>query len=446
MGLSTPLRDGRGDAAGAQFARLQATLVGATTLVRHLVHLRAQPGAPRIHNCACALSSTAAFLGADIPGATGAAGLTAEAAGLAALGEAAERYACAVIPWERLTHASAARLGPAALGMDAFPHYLPAQFDDPQFPVRPWTPATAMYWARAHCLASGAARFVPAPLVYIPYLYRDTILRSDFVAIGVSTGASAGPDRTRARLGGLLECIERDAFMIVWMRRLRMPRLDIRSNDQLAALYDKHYAGCRIEFHLVDITLDIAVPTVLCIGIAQGKRGPFAVVGCATRTSLVAACAKALLEAAQCHAWASHLMVERADWRPAPDYANIVEFEDHVRLYCEPEMVRELDFLVHGAVLKPIPAQPPARSPEDDVRQVQAALAACGLDAVEVDLTPRDIAEAGLQVVKILVPGLAPLTSIHSMPALASPRYQDVPARLGLAGDAAFNRVPHPFP
>lgn len=427
---------------------LRQTLVGPVSLIRELVEIRPAAGAPQVYNFSSVLCNTEAILGARVPGATGAAGLTRREAEMGAIGEAVERYAAAYIPWERLQLGSAGALGDEAIGIDAFAIYEDAMYDRPGFPLARYADDKRLYWCEARRLGDGARRWVPAPLVYIPYQYQDAQGRSDFVAMGVSSGQACHSDRAAARLSGLYECIERDAFMIAWTRGLQVPRLDIDSNPALSRLFGQVYDGRHVAFHLFDLTLDIEVPTVLCVAIANGPKGRFACVGCATRLDLQEACEKALLECAQCLAWARYLIQARADWVPAPDFGNVLTFEDHVRLYCEPEMLRELDFLLETPLRAPVPAlAEPRPTVEQRVETVLQRLRARGLQALEVELTPPDLDGSGLHTVRVLVPGLATLTSIHAWPALACPRYQQVPALLGRpCRFERANPAPHPFP
>jgi ribosomal protein S12 methylthiotransferase accessory factor len=72
-----------------------------------------------------------------------------------------------------------------------------------------------------------------------------------------------------------------------------------------------------------------------------------------------------------------------------------------------------------------------------------------GLDVIACDLTTPDVAELGLSVVRVVVPGLHPLFMGHSNRVLGGTRLYAVPSRLGLRGLApgqADNPYPHPFP
>ncbi len=154
-------------------------------------------------------------------------------------------------------------------------------------------------------------------------------------------------------------------------------------------------------------------------------------------------------EACQGATWVWELMHSRADWRPLPDFSNIVSFEDHVRLYCEPDMVAQMNFITQTPFSRSIKqAEPRPELPEAALEEVLHEVERAGLEAIAVDLTTPEIQELGFYAPKVLVPGLAPLTARHFLPALASPRYTEVPARLGVTDciHHEWDPAPHPFP
>jgi ribosomal protein S12 methylthiotransferase accessory factor len=156
-----------------------------------------------------------------------------------------------------------------------------------------------------------------------------------------------------------------------------------------------------------------------------------------------------MTECAQGAAWANELIRSKPDWRPEPGFTNVRTFEDHVRLYCEPEMACNLDFIMRTPRSRDFAAREQgAESATLSLRNCLAELERNGLEAIAVDLTTPEIAELGLSVPKVLVPGLAPLTAVHAMPALGSPRFREVPKKLGLTDPIhdQINPTPHPFP
>jgi ribosomal protein S12 methylthiotransferase accessory factor len=419
-------------------------MVGPTSIVRSVRTILNAPGEPRLFSVASVPSSTEPILGADVAGSTGAMAETWEEAAVAAIGECVERYCCAVQPAD-LRVATAREVGDEALTIDDLEIYDPRQYDHPRFPFARQVPDLPVTWAPTESLVDGHRRLVPACLVYIPYVPRlpDS---TDMLALSVSSGQACHSERTLALLSGICEVIERDAFMITWMRRIPATRLRIEDDPELAPWFAEFFGGSSLDMRVYRLASDIAVPTILCVARGVSEAGPFACVGASTRPVERDAVRKAVVEAAQGAVWVRDLIRTLPDWEPGADYRNVRDFPDHVRLYGMPEMVHHLDFLDDGGT------DAVAAGPRPDVAaQVQAcvdAVTAVGLEPYVTDITSREVAECGLHVVKVMIPGTAQLYAMHGLPHLGSRRYTTVPQALGLDGEVhrTFNPVPHPFP
>ena len=73
-----------------------------------------------------------------------------------------------------------------------------------------------------------------------------------------------------------------------------------------------------------------------------------------------------------------------------------------------------------------------------------------GLDVVVVDQTAREQEAVGLTSVKVLIPGLLPMTFGHRNRRVDLPRLRELPVRLGHRAEplarGEINPYPHPFP
>jgi ribosomal protein S12 methylthiotransferase accessory factor len=426
-------------------AGARETLLGRAGLVRGLQSARRTPGDPRLFSVSALPASTGVYTHANAVGEANAAGLTWEEAARCAIGECLERYACLEYDPAALLLASEAELGDEAVGLARFAMWSDAQYDQPRFPFpRPHRDAP-IRWVEARSLVTDARRYVPACLVFVPYAPRD---RQDLQSTSMSSGQACHLDATRALLAGLYEVIERDAFVIAWLRQLQLPRVDASTDPELAALVGRHFTGTGLVPHFFDITLDLGLPTFLCVCEGRSARGPMFTVGAATRASAREAAAKALVEAGQAWFWARELLAALPDWRPAADWSNVRDFPDHVRLYAEPDMARHLAFLLDTPARRELPPRDADRPPPPDAALARAVelVAAAGHDVLAIDTTPRDVAAAGYVTVKVLVPGLATIWCDQFLPPLGSPRLRRVPEALGLPAAPGFHLVPHPFP
>jgi ribosomal protein S12 methylthiotransferase accessory factor len=423
-----------------------ATLLGRCGVIHELRPLRLEAGDPRVHAFEGVPARAVLVAGRDVAGGVGGVGLTEDEALICAIGECVERYATAVYDADALPFASEAELGDAAVGVAAFQLFSPRQYAHPEFPFAQPRADVPMHWARARRLSDGAPRLVPASLVYLPWRPLDP--SSDLHFLSVSTGQACHPDGARATLTGLYEVIERDAYMLTWLRRLPLPRVDPRTDPAVAAIVDAALGGTELVLHVFDMTLDTRVPAYLCYADGPSPHGRVIGTGAAARLDARAALVKAVLESVHTWLYARDILERRPGYQPAPDYADVREFEDHVRLFCNPEMREHLGFLLDGdARAAPRDDRPPATA-EGELAEVLARLAAVGLEAYEVDVAPADVAACGYRVVKVLIPGAVPLTAIHAIPSVGSARLDSVPRALGwdAALAAPLSSIPHSFP
>ncbi len=426
----------------------KASLVGPAGLISRLEQILSGPGEPRMFTVSSITANLQNISSTWIPGSQGASGFSSEEATIGAIGETIERYCAACYDWDDLTYASQREIGPEAIGMDRFSLYTDDIYEQPNSFLTRWRPDLPLYWARGESMITGETRYVPAEMVYTPYLL-DNPKKAPMVATGVSTGQACHTNKTQALLSGICEAIERDAFMITWMRRIPPVRLEIHEDPFLSRVYSRYFDCPSVKFEVYSIGLDWPVPVVLCVGRGVTRRGPFINVGASARVSERDAALKALTEGSQGTAWVREIVRSRKDWRPAPDFRNLITFEDHLYTYCFPEHISGAGFILNTPASRPVLEDSPASGdPQTALAFCVDAIAAKGLEPIAVDLTTPEIADLGFFVPKVLVPGLAHLTAVHTMPALATPRYTEVPRALGLTDPihSQWNPDPHPFP
>jgi ribosomal protein S12 methylthiotransferase accessory factor len=367
----------------------------------------------------------------------------------AALGEVAERHAAACVPDEELVLASAEELGEQAIDPARFALFAPEQYARPGFPFSPFTRSTRIRWARGRALADGRRVFLPAQLVYLPWRRRV----DGEVAIGYSTssGLACGDDETGATLAALLELVERDAFMIVWNTRLSLPLLIEEPAGELARFEERFLAPTLLRHRLVDLSPFLDVPVVLA-SVRAHRRGPGELgIGAGAAPTPTTAAKKALAEAYAVRSAAGRL------WRLGPrrfrnDFGDVTTFDDHVHVYADPQRAVAAAFLEASSTRRLLSEVRPLEGLDDGERlaSLLQRLAVANLEAYAVDVTSHDIREAGLTVVRAVVPELCPLDVRHDARFLGGARLRSEPSRLGfrprpLRHDE-LNPDPHPFP
>jgi ribosomal protein S12 methylthiotransferase accessory factor len=365
----------------------------------------------------------------------------------AALGEAVERYSASYIPAEQLVLASASELGSEALDPSRFALFSADQLASAGFPFEPFTSDTRVRWVRGFAVPSGAPAWFPAQLVYLSW--RRLATGEAPIAYATSSGTACACTPDEAVLAGLLELVERDAFMIVWANRLSLPRLDWTASTDLGELAARYFDPSGLSYAAVDLSGILDVPTVL--GVVRGGDGPLGV-GAAAAPTVEEAWLKALAEAFSVRSWVCSLPLD-SRWPPGHvDFGDVRTFTDHVRFYADPERAAAADFLDCSAAARDVTCVPPLDGScvSDWIDCLGDRITAAGAAAYAVDVTAPDVAAAGLCVVKTLSPELCMLDVAYDGRFLGGPRLVRAAHERGLRpaplAPGEINPYPHPFP
>jgi ribosomal protein S12 methylthiotransferase accessory factor len=353
-----------------------------------------------------------------------------------ALVEALERYN-GLSPPHACVWASYAEVADRALRPDALPLFSKQQYAKPNFPFTPFDEEQPIKWAQAWNLTQQRPVLVPASAAW--YGFDDSLLGD--CSNGVAAHSSAG----LALVNGVLELIERDAFMIHWLNRMAPPRVAVASlNDERATRLLKAVEFNGYEPLLLDITTDLGIPAFLALGVHRAGEKPALRVGAGAALVAGQAVRRALNELYAASHGPGPL------WRPAASLAptDVVTLADHGHAYAHPDWLDKAAFLWSSAKQ----AEPPsalAHLPAPPLATLISRLADHGHEVIGVDITAPDIAKHHLSIVRAIVPGLQPL-ALGPGPRLGGRRPFDVPVRMGArrqpAVEADLNLVPHCFP
>lgn len=416
------------------------------SMVRGLMSLCPDPGDPQLFLSLAAPSNPKLF-GEKQHGlidfyASGM-GFTLEEANIAAVAEAVERYCAAYVIPEHTVLASWEQLGEDALHPEELPLFTKEQHEQWQFPYRPFTQQSKIRWVQSHSLTTDRSKWVPAAIVWDSY--KPQSLDEDPICFGLMTGSAAGVTKEQAMIGGLLEIIERDAFMIMWYNSLSLPRLDIRNHpvsEPFRSLLDES----RFELNVVDTTSDLGVPSAF--GVLKTQDGKLSIGGSA-RLSMEDAVRKTLMEISQLFIGNKSQIYAKS--LPSLLPHQITDYGLRLPYYEQPFAHEELAFTTASDKLHPILDSQRAKGSETErLNYLVRQLANRGLEALCVDITTDDARELGLHVVKMIVPGSVQLPRSENERLITSKRIYETPVKLGLRSEAIsledINSSPHPFP
>jgi ribosomal protein S12 methylthiotransferase accessory factor len=368
-----------------------------------------------------------------------------------ALGEAVERYCSAIFDYRDLTLAPYRELEERAVSPDRFALHSPAQYSSEGFPWRPFGRDSPVCWARGTSMLTDEPTLVPASMVHVPFHFLSS--RPD-TPIGqpISTGLACGASWEEAALSGLCEAIERDAFTLTWQARMARPRID--QSTLPADVHDRvrRYEDVGLRVELMDITTDIAMPTMMAFAIGDAPTSPAVSVAAATDPCPEIAAIKTLEELAHTRKFSRQVLQCTAPVAVDVEHghAAVVDQRSHLRFYGPQESRRYAQFAWSSQELRPFPERHSALTGAGTaLAHAVATVAKRGLEPIACDLTTSDVRELGLHVARVVVPGLHPLFMGHRNRALGGQRLYSVPQLLGFEGlehGAPDNPYPHPFP
>ena len=353
-----------------------------------------------------------------------------------ALMEAIERY-CGLFPPQPDIICSFAHLDGTALLPTELPLFSTAQYARPGFPYCPFEPDLTLGWTWGWNVSRGERILVPSAAVW--YGAEDLLVGE------TSNGVAAHSSPGQALHNGVLELIERDAFMIHWLHRISPPRFDPGQLRGEAAAMVQRIEEQGYTVVLADITTDLNVPVVLALGVHELRKRPALLVGAGASLDGATALRRAVREL---YAAATGIM-ENWELRQPLNPDEVVDLKDHSRAYEHPDWLPKASFLWAGSVTKEPPGALSAESPPRGLRPLVEQLGGKGHDVIGVDISTPEVARCGVRVVRAIVPGLQPL-AFGARVRLGGRRVYEAPLRMDqtrpMLTEADLNQEPHCFP
>ena len=285
--------------------------------------------------------------------------------------------------------------------------------------------------------------YAPVAQVHLNYIPGD---HEPTVSYPISTGLAFHPEFHVALFAGLCEVIERDAIMLTWWTRKRATRINLDVPALPWSLADRiqrlRFAG--LEAHLFDISTELRFPVVLAV--LGAHRFPYLTVGASCKASVVDACCKALDEAI-----AVRWFLETRGQRSLPSTRNfewVEHLTDHAWLYaCWPSR-EAFEFLFEDAQqasINDVVKRPWWNAPRcvEDIRALAEHMHDLGYSTWYAELGSPPPPTSGC-VVKVLAPGLLPLSQSHRARWLDQQRLTQALLREG-GTTKQINPYPHPF-
>lgn len=300
-------------------------------------------------------------------------------------------------------------------------------------------------WTRCESLSGGNFLLVPCQSIWLayPYLPNEPVIYPP-----ISTGVAAGGCLSAALLRGLLEVIERDAFIIYYLQKLPAPKikLELIKNNQVMKLLEtvKRY---KLEVHCFDISTDIGIPVVVSIVLDRTGVGKAVSVGLKSDLSTIKAIVGSITEAFHTRKW---IRTEH-ERNQAPvsqnDLLKNSSLTTRGLLWYSIDSIKHLDFWLNSSQTKIVKEEGVSMSSGEELKRVIHVLIKSGYTPYWKNLMISQFDNLNIYVVKTMVPGFQPLYLNENYRLAVSDRLYEVPEKLGFKTkrESQLNTFPHPF-
>jgi ribosomal protein S12 methylthiotransferase accessory factor len=380
---------------------------------------------------------------------TGASANDDKAALFAALAESLERY----IWWTQRDYFLRPVRGTSGKMGSRFPIIAPERFvsfSQQQREASPelrLSPDASYLWIRGTSLVTGKKTYVPAQTVGAAHNPSAASPREPLIRMQTTNGLATWPTRTGARLAGALECIEREAFIILWFNQLTVPRAKLSSLRQRSASLDVLLSRCeryRLQVHIVPMLTD--APTHAVLAVVEDKSGvgsPYAF-GLKADRSFAHAAEKALVEALRARRFSRYEDAAKKfdDSKQVDDIGH----RERVFYWRKPEHAMHLEFLVQGEEKEIDVAPWEHDTPEEHLARIVRWCKEKKFECVSVALGTSKANPTPWHIEMVIMPDLQPVHLTEKVRHLGGERLKCVPEQFGYSPrEQAFIERPHPF-
>lgn len=305
----------------------------------------------------------------------------------------------------------------------------------------------AYLWIQATSLVSGAPVYIPAQTAsraINPAEYPvEPIIRHQN-----TNGLATWPTRVGAQLAGMLELIEREAYMVMWLNQLTVPRISSDSFGGKNPALDRLIARCtryRLKVHVLSLPTDAPTHAIGVVIEDESGSAPRFSLGLKAHPSLSHAVEKALLEALRARRVSRMYFMRGGTWDP---HKPVEEISRGERLYywSDPQNAEGLSFLIAGEEHFVPAAVWEHDAIEEHFQRIVQWCSANRFECVSVAMGHSTANPTPWEVEMVVMPDLQPTYLVERLRELGGTRRVKLAEKLGYAArKEPFADAPHPY-
>ncbi|MFB6467890.1 TOMM precursor leader peptide-binding protein [Cytobacillus sp. Hz8] len=379
-----------------------------------------------------------------------------EVSELTAILEGLERY-CGLEPRGKRTvvYDSYINLKNKALNPIKVGVHTKEQYEQHGFPFQPFNPERPMNWVWGYSFLEERPILVPEVLAY----YSLGCGQHGFV-YETSNGCALGGSKEEAIFYGIMEVVERDSFLMTWYAQLTLPRLDTSTADdqELQLMIERLRSVAGYDLYLYNSTMEHGIPSIFAVAKNRKQKGLNLICAAGAHLDPVRAVKSAVHElAGMMLNLDEKFETNREEYLGMLQDASLVQqMDDHGMLYGLPQAEERFEFLLDdNRPLRTFAEEFNWKSNHtdltEDLKDILQVFRRLGLDVIVVDQTTQELIRNGLFCIKVLIPGMLPMTFGHHLTRITGlERVLKIPMELGITKQPLtveqLNPHPHPFP
>jgi ribosomal protein S12 methylthiotransferase accessory factor len=241
---------------------------------------------------------------------------------------------------------------------------------------------------------------------------------------------------------------------------MSLPRLDPASieDQELQLMIERMRAVAEYDLYLYNSTMEHGIPSILAIAKNRKEKGMNLICAAGSHLDPVRAVKTAVHElAGMMLSLDEKLEANQEEYvRMLHDSTLVQQMDDHGMLYGLPQAEERLQFLLDDRLpLRSFKEEFKWKSTHldltDDLQDIVQVFRRLNLDVIVVEQTTPETVRNGLYCVKVLIPGMLPMTFGHHLTRVTGlDRVFRVPMELGYSQEPLtaeqLNPHPHPFP
>lgn len=296
-----------------------------------------------------------------------------------------------------------------------------------------------IYWTQAESLKKESTVLIPEQLaVYGDSFFRDKNKQNRFI-YDSSNGVALGGSYEEAIITAIFELIERDNFLTTWFGYMKPNKLYTSnlSNSVKNLIYYIEKQGYTVDIY--DITMELKIPCYwILIRDFNNHAYMFSYNSAACHINIDKAIKNALLEAIV----GINVHAENNKKNGVANIREVTLFEDHVQYYNQKTKNHIYDDVTSPKYANIDYANSSNMTYKDLINSILEQYE----DIYIVNLTSKKMAHHSLYCVKVIIPGMLPMTFGSQNERISISRINNERRRKNKYTLNTINTFPHPFP